>query len=109
MHDQAEALGWEFLVQLQDSMQPVKEQYNLSMELASCHTVVTEQGYVFEGHIPLADIESFLAAPPPKAKGLLVPGMPALSPGMVPEGVAPKGFDVLLWHKDGELSLFSSY
>lgn len=107
--EQAEAKGWQFNVQLEDNMHLVKDRYQLPPELGSCHTVVDDQGFVFEGHIPLADIENFLANPPEGAKGLLVPGMPALSPGMAPEGVAPAGFDVLLWHHDGSLSLFNRY
>lgn len=107
--EQAEAQGWQLMVQLEDNMHLVKEKYQLPPELGSCHTLVDEQGFVFEGHIPLADIERFLANPPEGAKGLVVPGMPALSPGMAPDGVEPAGFDVLLWHLDGSLSLFTSY
>src|SRR5215510_182769 len=48
--------------------------------LASCHTALVE-GYVIEGHVPAADILKLLAERP-KAHGLAVPGMPAISPGM---------------------------
>jgi hypothetical protein len=50
--------------------------------LQSCHTAVSSQGYVFEGHIPAKFIREFLASPPEGALGLTVPAMPVGSPGM---------------------------
>ena len=52
-------------------------------QAASCHTVEIE-GYVVEGHVPVAAIDKMLAEQP-NIKGLALPGMPYNSPGMGPE------------------------
>lgn len=52
-------------------------------QAASCHTVEIE-GYVVEGHVPVAAIDKMLAEQP-DIKGLALPGMPYNSPGMGPE------------------------
>jgi len=52
-------------------------------QAASCHTVEIE-GYVVEGHVPVAAIEKMLKEQP-DIKGLALPGMPLNSPGMGPE------------------------
>ena len=84
----------------------VKEQLGLKPEWASCHTAVTEEGYVFEGHIPEKFIAQFLAAPPQGAMGLAVPGMPIGGPGMeIGDQFTP--YDILLINKDGTHSLFA--
>ena len=41
------------------SMQEVKEKYNIKPEYRSCHTGVSEDGYIFEGHIPSKYITQF--------------------------------------------------
>ena len=52
---------------------------------ASCHTAEVA-GYVVEGHVPAADIKRLIEEKP-KAKGLVLPGMPIGSPGMeTPDG-----------------------
>ncbi len=73
--------------------------------LASCHTAEVE-GYVIEGHVPAADIKKLLKQRP-KAKGLVVAGMPAGSPGMESNRRDP--YDVLLLQMDGTTTVFSSY
>lgn len=75
-------------------------------EMASCHTA-TIDGYVIEGHVPVADIRRLLAERP-DALGLAVPGMPYGSPGMGPESER-EAFDVFLLNKDGSAEVFSSY
>ena len=52
-------------------------------QAASCHTIEIE-GYVVEGHVPVAAIEKMLKEQP-DIKGLALPGMPLNSPGMGPE------------------------
>lgn len=51
-------------------------------QMRSCHTTVTESGYVFEGHVPMKYVDEFLQNPPANAIGLSAPGMPVGSPGM---------------------------
>ncbi|WNO11141.1 DUF411 domain-containing protein [Teredinibacter sp. KSP-S5-2] len=59
-----------------------KSEQGVSSDLWSCHTAITQSGYIFEGHIPAKFIRQFLANVPEHAKGLAVPNMPMGSPGM---------------------------
>ncbi len=81
----------------------------VAQKFASCHTALV-QGYVIEGHVPVADIQRLLKEKP-KALGLAVPGMPICSPGM--DGPAYGGrqdaYQVLLIQKDGSAQVFTSY
>lgn len=65
-----------------DDLRAFKHEHGVDPRLQSCHTAVSEAGYVFEGHVPAGAIRQFLAAPPDGAIGLSVPGMPAGTPGM---------------------------
>ncbi len=71
----------------------------------SCHTAVTQQGLVIEGHVPASAIKSFLAAPPSNAIGLAVPGMPVGSPGME-MGDRRDAYDVMLLLNDGSAEVY---
>jgi hypothetical protein len=71
----------------------------------SCHTAVSQDGYVFEGHIPADIIQRFLTNPPPNAIGLAVPGMPVGSPGME-MGNRHDEYDVLLLSSDGSNTVY---
>lgn len=74
--------------------------------LQSCHTAVSEQGYVFEGHIPASLIHRFLAESPNDALGLTVPGMPVGSPGMeINNQFQP--YDVLVMKSDGSTAVYA--
>lgn len=59
-----------------------KERYGVPQHMRSCHTTVTTDGFVFEGHVPAKHMAEFLANPPAQAIGLAVPNMPVGSPGM---------------------------
>jgi hypothetical protein len=59
---------------------PVKAQYGVGRDLASCHTSVVGD-YVIEGHVP-ADLVRKLLEEKPAVLGIAVPGMPLGSPGM---------------------------
>ncbi|MCA1334955.1 DUF411 domain-containing protein [Pseudooceanicola marinus] len=74
--------------------------------MTSCHTGEIE-GYMIEGHVPVADIRRLLSERP-DAVGLAVPGMPYGSPGMGPE-VEREAYDVFLIRQDGSAEVFSSY
>jgi len=83
-----------------DDLALLKEQKGVGAEYQSCHTAVSQQGYVFEGHVPASVMEEFLAAPPEGAIGLAVPGMPVGSPGMeMGDRFTP--YNVLLLLRDG--------
>lgn len=85
----------------------VKAENGISQNLASCHTALVD-GYVVEGHVPVADVQRMLKERP-DAIGLTVPGMPIGSPGMEVEGRDADSYDVLLIAKDGTTSVYASY
>lgn len=99
--------GFVFEDNIQDDITPIKEQFGITPELASCHTAVAA-GYVFEGHIPAVDVQRFLANPPADVVGLTVPGMPVGSPGME-MGDRQEAYEVLALHTDGSTSVFQEY
>ncbi|WP_028469691.1 DUF411 domain-containing protein [Neptunomonas japonica] len=94
-----------------DSIHPgnlseIKSQLGVLPRYRSCHTAVSAEGYVFEGHVPVKYINQFLANKPVDAIGLAVPGMPVGSPGMeVGDRLSP--YAVLLLKKDGTSSVYA--
>ncbi len=85
-----------FRVEIHDvaDVMPIKRQYGVRDELASCHTAVIA-GYAIEEHVPAGDVQRLLRERP-KARGLAVPGMVPGSPGMVqgpPQPYATLAFD----------------
>ena len=89
-----------------ESMENIKKTYDIKPEYRSCHTGVSEDGYIFEGHIPSQYITQFLSENHPNAIGLSVPGMPLGSPGMeVGDRFMP--YDVLILYKDGTSRVFA--
>jgi len=60
----------------------IKDQHQVPANYRSCHTAISQGGYVFEGHIPAKFVQKFLQEKPDNYKGLVVPGMPVGSPGM---------------------------
>lgn len=74
--------------------------------LASCHTARIN-GYMIEGHVPVADIRRLLDERP-DAVGLAVPGMPYGSPGMGPESER-ESYNVFLIRRDGAAEPYSRY
>ncbi|ETJ47820.1 hypothetical protein PC2016_1586 [Pseudoalteromonas carrageenovora] len=66
-----------------NDMGTIKSQYQIKSNMRSCHTAVSADGFVFEGHVPAKHIKQFLAEQhPEKTIGLSVPAMPAGTPGM---------------------------
>ncbi|GIR06489.1 MAG: hypothetical protein CM15mP17_04450 [Gammaproteobacteria bacterium] len=88
------------------NLQKVKDQYSIKPKYQSCHTAVSQDGYIFEGHIPSKFIKQFLANPEANAIGLSVPGMPLGSPGMEVEGRFMP-YDVLVLYKDGSSKVYA--
>ena len=84
-----------------------KEEKGIAPKFRSCHTAVSKDGYVFEGHIPAKFIQQFLNEKPEGAIGLSVPGMPLGSPGMeVGNKFSP--YQVLQLNIDGSSSIYAS-
>lgn len=90
-----------------EDMAAFKAKHNVPRRAQSCHTAVVD-GYVLEGHVPVADVRRLLKDRPAVA-GLAVPGMPVGSPGMEVAGVKPQPYDVLAFDKQGSTSVFASY
>ncbi len=89
-----------------DGLLEIKEKYKIEPQYRSCHTAVSSNGYIFEGHIPSKFIKQFLSENHPEAIGLSVPGMPLGSPGMeVDDRFMP--YDVLILFKDGTSKVYA--
>lgn len=82
-----------------------KSQRGIQPMYRSCHTAVSAEGFVFEGHVPAKYITQFLTEKPQDAIGLSVPGMPAGSPGME-MGDMFTPYPVLLLKKDGSSEVY---
>ncbi len=97
--------GLKYTIHHPDDLNTIKNRYRISPQYQSCHTAVSPEGYVFEGHIPAPVITRFLAEKPQGAIGLAVPGMPVGSPGMeMGERFTP--YDVLLLKSDGSSEVY---
>ena len=89
-----------------ENLDEIKKMYDIKPQYRSCHTAVSKDGYVFEGHIPSKYITQFLSENHPNAIGLSVPGMPIGSPGMeIGDRFMP--YDVLILFKDGSSNVFA--
>lgn len=70
-----------------EDLAAVKRDHGVPGSLQSCHTLVVD-GYVVEGHVPVAGIAKLLDEEP-AIDGIALPGMPAGSPGMGGEKSGP--------------------
>ena len=99
-------LSGDVTTQDHQSLEKIKSMYKITPEYRSCHTTVSSNGFVFEGHIPSKYIEKFLSEDHPNAIGLTVPGMPLGSPGM-DFGDRFMPYDVLILFKDGTSKVYA--
>lgn len=84
-----------------------KDRYGVPQQMRSCHTTVTTNGYVFEGHVPAKHMAQFLKNPPSDAIGLAVPSMPVGSPGMeYQDKFMP--YKVMQLNKDGSTQVYAA-
>jgi len=101
-----EAAGFDTTVYHPADMSRIKMDNAISPSYQSCHTAISRDGHVFEGHIPAKYIRQFLEHPPSDAIGLAVPAMPAGSPGMeIADRFSP--YQVLLLKRDGSSEIFA--
>ncbi len=98
--------GFATTVEEPDDLEAAKTDLGIQPQFRSCHTGVSAQGYVFEGHVPSKFIQAFLASPPARSIGLSVPGMPVGSPGME-VGDRFMQYQVLVLNEDGSSSVFA--
>lgn len=84
----------------------LKTRFGIKPNYRSCHTAVTKNGFVFEGHVPAKFIKQFLSEKHDNAIGLSVPAMPIGTPGMeVGERFMP--YNVLILFKDGNSKVYA--
>ena len=84
-----------------------KDRYGVPQQMRSCHTTVTTNGYVFEGHVPAKHMAQFLKNPPSDAIGLAVPSMPVGSPSMeYQDKFMP--YKVMQLNKDGSTQVYAA-
>lgn len=103
--EHADTHGFHSSIRHPDNLNAVKDDFGIPPRFRSCHTAVTKEGYLFEGHVPAKLVQRFLDAPPEGALGLAVPGMPAGSPGME-MGDTFQAYPVVLLYKDGRFELY---
>ncbi|WP_313231834.1 DUF411 domain-containing protein [Stenotrophomonas acidaminiphila] len=91
-----ERAGFTVEVHNSEDLNPIKERLGVPYGRGSCHTAEID-GYIVEGHVPVQDILRLLNERP-AGRGLVLPGMPAGSPGMeMPDGrVQPYAVDLIL-------------
>ena len=84
----------------------LKDQAGVANEMRSCHTFVTSNDYVFEGHVPAKYMAQFLENPPVQTMGLAVPGMPVGSPGMEYQDKF-ESYQIMQLNKDGTTEVYA--
>ena len=102
-----EGNGYTVQVKNVNDLTKVKRDHQVPPQLQSCHTAVVD-GYVIEGHVPVAEVERLLEERPAIA-GLAVPGMPVGSPGMEVDGADDQHYDVIAFDEEGQTQVFASY
>lgn len=80
--DHVQAGGFATDVVEQESVAHIKDRFGIPANARSCHTALSDEGLVFEGHVPARYIQEFLLQRQEGAVGLIVPAMPLGSPGM---------------------------
>lgn len=79
------ALPKDFIIEVEHppNLAQRKREYGIRAEIQSCHTAVSDSGYVFEGHVPPQLVSRYLGGEKSESGiGLAVPGMPIGSVGM---------------------------
>jgi len=90
--------GFDVEVKSTTDLAEISRKAGVPEQMEGCHTAFIE-GYVVDGHVPVAVIEKLLTERPAIA-GITLPGMPTGSPGMVGEKTEP--FTVYAVTKDGK-------
>lgn len=104
--DHLDATGFTTEHQHPDNLAERKQQLGIAPRYQSCHTGISEQGFVFEGHVPAKFIAAFIDNPPAEAIGLSVPGMPIGTPGME-SGERFTPYTIWALYRDGSASPYA--
>ena len=105
--DHLSSTGLQSKVINQDNMSALKASKKIQPRYQSCHTGISKEGFVFEGHVPAKYIQQFLAQThKDEVIGLSVPAMPVGSPGMeVGDQFMP--YQILLLKADGTNEVYA--
>lgn len=100
--------GFQSKVHNRRDISVIKEKKGIEPRYRSCHTAISKEGFIFEGHIPAKFIQQFLKeSHPSDVLGLSVPAMPVGSPGMeVGDKFQP--YRVLLLKSDGSYEIYAT-
>ncbi|MCG9723133.1 DUF411 domain-containing protein [Shewanella sp. Isolate7] len=98
--------GFKTIAVNRDNLTEFKSSNGIPVKYHSCHTALSREGFVFEGHVPAKFIKKFLEEKPEGAIGLSVPGMPLGSPGME-QGEQFTPYNVVLLKADGSVSVYA--
>jgi hypothetical protein len=102
-----EQAGFKATVKESPEIQAFKDSKGVPKSVRSCHTGVVN-GYVIEGHVPVADVKRLLKTRP-AVLGIAAPGMPAGLPGMETPDGTKEPFDVVSFDKTGTTAVFASH
>ena len=99
--------GFQSKIHNRQDVSSIKSDKGIEPRYHSCHTAISKDGYVFEGHVPAKFIQQFMNETHDKdVIGLSVPAMPLGSPGMeVGDKFHP--YKVLLLKSDGSYEVYS--
>ena len=89
-----------------EQLSSFKSSKGIAARYQSCHTALSTDGFVFEGHVPAKYIMKFLSNPISGSIGLAVPGMPFGSPGME-VGTQFDEYNVLVLMEDGSAKVYA--
>lgn len=89
-----------------EALDALKNKHGVPKTAQSCHTGVIN-GYVVEGHVPVAEVQRLLKERP-RIAGIAVGGMPLGSPGMEVPGQKPQTYNVVTFDKSGAVTVFST-
>lgn len=104
--DYMEEEGFETERVMENDLNPIKMEADLTPELASCHTAFIGD-YVIEGHVPADDVRRLLDTQPDNIRGLSVPAMPHGTPGMETGRVDP--YNVIAYDEEGNWGVYNEY
>lgn len=100
--------GFESSVHSFDDFPSIKEEKGIAPRYRSCHTAISNDGFIFEGHVPAKYIQQFLNETHKiDVIGLSVPAMPIGSPGMEMDGKF-QPYKVLMLKSDGSYEVYAN-
>ncbi len=97
--------GYSVEIVAAQNLSGIKADQGIPQNMGACHTALVGD-YVVEGHVPAEDILRLLKESP-DAKGLVVPGMPASSPGM--NTALGEPYEVYLLKDDGSTEVYARH